>query len=69
MKPSFQTECNVMKRLYIVKDIPRWIDDISCYTFVVRASDELEAIQIVKKHTKNSFRWEAELADNDIILE
>lgn len=59
-----------MKELYIVKDVPRYLEDHSCYSYVVKAHDYEEAINIVKNKTgRDTWKWNAELADNKNIWE
>lgn len=48
-----------MKRLYVVKDIPKYQEDCSSYCYVVKAETENEAINIVKRNTKHCWEWEA----------
>ena len=49
MKFDFHGGIN-MKELYIVKDIPRYTEDHSCYVHIVRAYDYEDAINIVKEN-------------------
>lgn len=58
-----------MKDLYIVRDVPRYEEEHSYYSYIVRATNEAEAIDIVRKKTKQQWDWEAELADNTEIWE
>lgn len=59
-----------MKELYIIKDVPRYIEDHSCYVYIVRAYDYEDAINIVKRKTgRSTWKWDAELADNKNVWE
>lgn len=58
-----------MKRLYVVKDVPKYSEDCSNYCYVVKAETEMEAINIVRHRTKHCWDWEAALADNTEIWE
>lgn len=58
-----------MKRLYVVKDIPRYHEDCSSYCYVVKAETENEAINIVKQKTGHDWDWEANLTDNTEVWE
>ena len=59
-----------MKELYIVKDIPRYTEDHSCYVYIVRAYDYEDSINIVKRKTgRSTWKWDAELADNKNVWE
>lgn len=51
--------------LYVVKDVPRYSEDVSNYCYVVKAASYDEAIEIVKSKTGHNWEWEASLADND----
>ena len=54
-----------MKQLYVVKDVPKYEDDVSSYIYIVKANDYKEAIEIVKEKTGiTTFSFDAELADN-----
>lgn len=53
MNFDFHGDIN-MKELYIVKDIPRYTEDHSCYAYIVRAYDYEDAINIVKRKTGRS---------------
>ena len=57
------------KELYIVKDIPQHVEDISSYCYVVKATNYDEAIKIVKNKTGYNFKFDASLADNDNVWE
>ena len=39
-----------MKQLYVVKDVPKYEDDVSSYIYIVKANDYKEAIEIVKEN-------------------
>ena len=58
-----------MKRLYVVKDIPKYQEDCSSYCYVVKAETENEAINIVKRNTKHCWEWEDKLTDNTEVWE
>ena len=58
-----------MKRLYVVKDIPKDQEDCSSYCYVVKAETKNEAINIVKQKTGHSWDWEANLTDNTEVWE
>lgn len=58
-----------MKELYIVRDVPQYEEECSNYCYVVRAESHTEAVDIVKKKTEHQWDWEAELADNEEVLE
>ena len=59
-----------MKQLYVVKDVPKYEDDVSSYIYIVKANDYKEAIEIVKEKTGIiTFSFDAELADNDEVWE
>ena len=59
-----------MKQLYVVKDIPKYEDDVSSYIYIVKANDYKEAIEIVKEKTRiTTFSFDAKLADNDEVWE
>ena len=58
-----------MKRLYVVKDIPKYQEDCSSYCYVVKAETENEAINTVKQKTGHSWNWEANLTDNTEVWE
>ena len=55
---------NIMK-IYVVKDVPQYSEDVSNYCYVVKATSHNEAIEIVKNKTGHNWEWEASLADND----
>jgi len=38
-----------MKQLYVVKDVPKYEDDVSSYIYIVKVNDYKEAIEIVKE--------------------
>ena len=52
-------------KLYFVKDVPQYSEDVSNYCYVVKATSHNEAIEIVKSKTGNNCKWEASLADNN----
>ena len=52
-------------KLYVVKDVPQYSEDVSNYCYVVKAASHNEAIEIVKSKTCHNCKWEASLADND----
>ena len=54
-------------KLYVVKDVPQYSEDVSNYCYVVKATSHNEAIEIVKNKTDHDCKWEALLADNDEI--
>lgn len=54
-----------MRELYIVEDVPRYLEDNSSYKYVVKANNYNEAIEIVKNKTDYNIEWDASLADND----
>ena len=59
-----------MKQLYVVKDIPKYEDDVSSYIYIVKVKDYKEAIEIVKKKIGiKNFSFDAKLADNDEVWE
>lgn len=60
------------KSLYIVKDIPESIEDCSSYSYIVKAENEKEAVDIAKNNMSyiiRKWKWEAQLADNTEIWE
>lgn len=58
------------KYLYVVKDEPRYIEEQSCYCYVVKAANEKEAIEIVKKRTDfSTIDWNVSLVDNNEVWE
>lgn len=57
------------KRLYVVKDVPDYMEDNSSYCYVVKAETYKDAINIVRKETNCSYQLTAELADNSIVWE
>ena len=57
------------KELYIVKDIPQYVEDVSSYCYVVKATSYDEAIKIIKNKTGYNFKFDASLADNDDVWE
>lgn len=58
-----------MKRLYVVKDIPKYGEDCSNYCYIVKAETENDAINVVRNRTKHDWDWEAALADNTRVWE
>lgn len=54
-----------MKELYIVEDVPKYLEDNSSYKYVVKANNYDEAIEMVKNKTGHNIEWDASLADND----
>ena len=52
-------------KLYVVKDVPQYSEDVSNYCYVVKATSHNEAIEIVKSKTGHNLKLEASLADND----
>ena len=56
-----------MKELYIVEDVPKYLEDNSSYKYVVKANNYDEAIEMVKNKTGHNIEWDASLADNDEI--
>ena len=52
-------------KLYVVKDVPQYSEDVSNYCYVVKATSHNEAIEIVKSNTGHNLTLEASLADND----
>lgn len=55
--------------LYVVKDVPRYSEDVSNYCYVVKAASYDEAIEIVRNKTGYNFKFDASLADNDDVWE
>lgn len=55
--------------LYVVKDVPRYLEDVSNYCYVVKAASYDEAIEIVRNKTGYNFKFDASLADNDDVWE
>ena len=53
------------KELYIVEDVPKYLEDNSSYKYVVKANNYDEAIEMVKNKTGHNIEWDASLADND----
>ena len=58
-----------MKELYIVEDVPKYLEDNSSYKYVVKANNYDEAIEMVKNKTGHNIEWDASLADNDDVWE
>ena len=58
-----------MKKIYVVRDTPRYSEECSNYCYVVKAKSHSEAIDIVRKKTKHQGNWEVELTDNDELWE
>lgn len=58
-----------MKELYIVEDVPKYLEDNSSYKYVVKATNYDEAIEIVRNKTGYNFKFDASLADNDDVWE
>ena len=52
-------------KLYVVKDVPQYSEDVSNYCYVVKATSHNEAIEIVKSKTGHDCKLEASLADNN----
>ena len=68
LKSKFTMEGKIMKNeLYVVKDAPRYSENVSNYCYVVKAASYDEAIEIVKRKTGHNWKWQASLADNDEI--
>lgn len=55
--------------LYVVKDVPRYSENVSNYCYVVKAASYDEAIEIVRNKTGYNFKFDASLADNDDVWE
>ena len=58
-----------MKELYIVEDVPKYLEYNSSYRYVVKANDYDEAIEIVKRKTGAPWEFDADIADNNEIWE
>lgn len=57
------------RELYIVKDIPRHLEENPSYEYVVKANAYKEAVEVVKRKTGHNFEWDVSLANNNEIWE
>lgn len=68
-KKDWRIISKMEKRLYIVRDIPRYLEETSSYCYVVKAGSFDEAIDIIRRKTGRQWGWDVDLADNDEIWE